>query len=168
MRHYIDADLNKSGGGKSFLRSFFNPRVRYVVLLRHFEYHSNNNGLWHRILCAYYWYQKQHLGLKLGFTVPKNCFGPGLCIAHYGLLVVNSKAKIGANCRVHAGVNIGEKDGKAPVIGDNAYIGPGAKIFGDIKIENNVTIGANAVVNKSFPDNCVIAGIPARIIKYKK
>ena len=168
MLHFIEADYNMLGGGKNFLCSFINPQVRYVELLRHFEYHSNNSGFWHKIFSAYYWYKKQRLGFKLGFTVAKNCFGPGLCIAHYGLLVVNSKARIGCNCRVHAGVNIGEKDGKAPVIGDNVYIGPGAKIFGNITIGNNVTIGANAVVNKSFPDNCVIAGIPAKIIKYKQ
>ncbi len=124
--------------------------------------------MYHRFLKFFYWILKRNLGLKMGFTIPKNCFGPGLCIAHYGLLVVNSKARIGANCRVHARVNIGEKDGKAPIIGDNFYIGPGAKIFGAIKIGNNVSIGANAVVNMTFPDNCLMTGIPAKIIKYNQ
>lgn len=156
------------GGGNSLLLMVKNPQLRFLFLHRHFEYHSNNKGLYHRFLKFFYWILKRDLELKMGLTIPKNCFGAGLCIAHYGLLVVNSKARIGENCRVHAGVNIGEKDGKAPVIGNNVYIGPGAKIFGNITIGNNVTIGANAVVNKSFPDNCVIAGIPAKIIKYKQ
>ena len=87
---------------------------------------------------------------------------------HYGTLVVNKKAYIGANYRIHVGVNIGGTDEGVPMIGDNAYIGPGAKIFGNIIIGNNVSIGANAVVNKSFPDNVIIAGVPAKIIKYKE
>ena len=66
------------------------------------------------------------------------------------------------------GVNIGAYEGGVPVIGDDVYIGPGAKIFGDIAIGNNVSIGANAVVNKSFPDDVIIAGIPAKIIKSKE
>jgi serine O-acetyltransferase len=68
-------------------------------------------------------------------------------------------------------VNIGTEAGKSassPTIGDNCYIGPGAKIFGEIIIGANTVIGANAVVNKSFPEgNQTIAGIPARVISQK-
>lgn len=53
------------------------------------------------------------------------------------------------------------------VIGDNVYISPGVKIVKPVRIGNNVTIGANAVVNKDIPDNCVVAGVPAKIIKIK-
>ena len=57
-----------------------------------------------------------------------------------------------------------EKEEEAPIIGDNCFIGPGAKLFGKIKIGDNVAIGANAVVNKSFGDNVTIAGVPAKIV----
>lgn len=116
-------------------------------------------SLWH-----YYIHKK--LSYKLGYTIYKNNFGPGVCFCHYGTLVVNEDARIGKNCRIHVGVNIGRFNGGVPRIGDNCYIGPGAKLFGPIIIGDNVTIGANAVVNKSFPDNCVIVGVPAKIIKY--
>ncbi len=54
----------------------------------------------------------------------------------------------------------------APQLGDNVYIGPGAILFGDINIANNVTIGANATVNKSFEqENVVLAGTPAKVVK---
>jgi serine O-acetyltransferase len=106
------------------------------------------------------------LATKLGLTVPKNVFGPGLCMVHYGTIVVSPQAKVGANCRIHPSTSIGDYNG-SPTIGDNVYIGPGAKIFGNIKIGNNVAIGANAVVNKNIPHNVTIGGIPAKIISDK-
>lgn len=111
----------------------------------------------------------------LGFTIPINVFGPGLCICHVGTIIINENAKIGSNARIHAGVNIGNSSplgegwvpDNVPQIGNNVYIGPGAKLFGRIKIGDNVAIGANAVVNKDVPDNVTVAGVPAKIISYK-
>ena len=51
------------------------------------------------------------------------------------------------------------------IIGDDCYISPGVKIVKPVRIGNNVVIGANAVVNKDIPDNTMVAGIPAKIIK---
>ena len=105
---------------------------------------------------------------KLGYTIPLNVIGSGLALPHYGTIVINSKSKIGKNCRIHVGVNIGANGGSnaAPQIGDDVYIGPGAKIIGDIIIADGVIIGANAVVCKSidFP-NTVWAGVPAKLLK---
>ena len=104
--------------------------------------------------------------LKLGFSIPLNAFGPGLAIVHYGTIVVSSAAKIGKNCRLHEGVNIGATNGStlAPEIGDNVFIGSGAKIIGDISIADNVAIGANAVVVKSITEVGTYGGIPAKKI----
>lgn len=93
--------------------------------------------------------------------------GGGLRINHYGLIVINSNARIGNWCDIHQGVNIGQniEPGSVPVIGNNVWIGPGAKIFGKIEIGNNTMIGAGSVVNRAFKDgNCRIAGVPAKII----
>lgn len=96
-------------------------------------------------------------------------FGPGLSLPHKGNIIVNSQTKIGENCRIHVGVNIGAHHDKAPRIGNNVYIGPDAIIFDDIEIADNVSIGANATVNKSFTEltnpNVVIAGTPAKVVK---
>jgi serine O-acetyltransferase len=91
-----------------------------------------------------------------------------LAIAHKGTIIVNSGALIGENCRLHVGVNIGTIPGcghVAPKIGDNVYIAPGVKIYGNIEIASGVVIGANAVVTKSFlQENICIAGVPAKKI----
>jgi serine O-acetyltransferase len=138
----------------------------YQRLLRKLEYLTNKKrnifeGILYRILYKRF----RVLSLKYSFTIPLNVFGPGLSIAHRGFVVVNPKAIIGSNCRIHPGTVIGEKKGKSPSIGNNVYLGPGSKLFGDITIADNVKIGANAVVNKSILQNGATAvGIPAKII----
>lgn len=173
----LDRTVNKNLGGGKCKRIFilhFNKLYRFHTLLRYYEYHSNSFGkggikrVLHIIPLLWYYYHFKTLSYKLGFTIHKNCFGPGLNIRHYGSIVVNPKVKIGKNCVIHSGVNIGEVNGKAPVIGDNVYIGPGAKIFGGIRIGNNVKIGANAVVFKDCPeDNVTLVGVPARKVEKK-
>ena len=96
--------------------------------------------------------------------------GEGLYIGHYGGIVIGP-VKMGTNCNISIGNVIGVgKVGSAeegvPQFGDSVYIGPSAKVFGKIKIGNNVAIGANAVVTKDLPGNAVAVGVPARIIDY--
>lgn len=97
--------------------------------------------------------------------------GGGLYLGHSGYVIVNTGATIGENCNLSPGVVIGEGgrggDRGSPVIGNNVYIGPGAKIFGALVIGDNVAVGANAVVNTSVPANAVVGGIPAKILSYR-
>lgn len=137
-------------------------------LLRKLEYQTNCGC--HPFVRKITAYRYGRLAMSLGFSIPINVFGPGLSIAHYGTIVVNEGARIGPNCRLHVCVNIGTAAGHvaaAPHIGRNCYIGPGAKIYGPIEIGDNVAIGANAVVNRSFPDgNVTLGGVPARVISH--
>lgn len=111
-------------------------------------------------------YRFRKLSIKLGYSIPINVFGPGLSLPHYGTIVVNPDTRVGINCRIHVGVNIGAHHDKAPLIGDNVYIGPGAIIFGGIEIADNVSIGANATVNKSVTEpNVIVVGTPAQVVK---
>lgn len=138
---------------------------KYQILLRKEEYYAIKG---HRIFSTFYRIRKNILGQRLGFTIHKNVFGPGLRIWHYGNIVVNANARVGKNCILHGSNCIGNNGlfNGNPTIGDNVEFGVGACAIGDINIGNNVIIGAGAVVNKSFPEgNCVLAGVPAKIIK---
>ena len=113
-------------------------------------------------------YNCASFGTNIGFgatfqTPPKLLHGLNGIVIHYNV-------SIGRNCTICQQVTIGDKnkDDCNVHIGDNVYIGAGAKILGHITIGNNVTIGANAVVLRDVPDNSIAVGIPARIIKSKE
>ena len=90
--------------------------------------------------------------------------GGGLFIQHGFCTIV--MADIGENCWINQQVTIGYKDKSGrPKIGNNVRITAGAKVLGNIQIGDNVVIGANAVVVKDVPENCVVGGVPAYIIK---
>jgi serine O-acetyltransferase len=91
--------------------------------------------------------------------------GPGFFTQH-GYATSIGAYSIGKNCSVNQLVVIGWTDRtRGPILGDNVSVKAGAKILGPITIGNNVTVGANAVVTKDVPANCVVAGVPARIIR---
>ncbi len=96
----------------------------------------------------------------------------GFAIMHPFGVVINSKVKAGKNLVIESGVVIGAaRNGlpiEAPIIGNNVFIGSGAKVLGGIKIGNNVKIGANAVVLHDIPDNATAVGIPAKVINNRK
>lgn len=94
--------------------------------------------------------------------------GIGTVFGYGGLgVVIHSRAIIGEYCHIDQNVTIGgtSKKFEVPTIGNHVYIGAGAKVLGPIKIGSNVVIGANAVVVKDVPDGCLVAGVPARILK---
>lgn len=147
----------------------FNYTIRFLKLLRKCEYYVNCKKS--IIFLPYKGILKIKLEkarLKYGWFIPLNVCAEGLSLPHVGPIIINCNSKIGKNCRIHVGVNIGTKagtDNEAPVIGNNVYIGPGAKIFGKIEIGDESAIGANAVVTRSFENgHAVIVGVPAKQI----
>lgn len=142
---------------------------KWEIIYRKYEYYTNtlNGNPIKKMLALLYKIRYHRMSIKLGFSIPINVFGPGLSIAHYGYIVVNKNARIGKNCRIHEGVTIGATSGstKAPVLGNNVFIGSGATIIGDISIASDIAIGANAAVVKSFSAGGVtLGGVPAKVI----
>lgn len=167
LKDFIQQDAIASQR-KTIKPRFFGDEVwKYTLLLRKYEYYSNQSGLLNRFLRIVYHYRWHKMSVKLGFVISANVFDKGLSIAHYGNIVVHNNAKVGQNCRIHEGVNIGATNGstKAPIIGNNVFIGSGAKIIGDIHIADDVAIGAGAVVIKSIVEpGTSWGGVPAKKI----
>ena len=141
----------------------------YIRHLRYVEYYQDKNKL--KFLWHFFWYKR--LGFKLRMTIYPNTIGPGFRIYHAGDFIhVGPKVRIGRNCTMLPGVVFGNKmegvDEKNIIVGDDCYFGLGVKILGTVKIGNNVTVGANAVITKDIPDNAIVGGVPAKIIKMKK
>lgn len=92
----------------------------------------------------------------------------GLKFYHYSCVVSAMMVKIGRCCTIHQGVTLGRvyagSKAGVPTIGDNVVIFPGAKVVGNIHVGDNVVIGANAVVVDDVPENCVVAGTPAKVV----
>lgn len=113
-----------------------------------------------------------HYKFKLGISIPHSTeIGSGFYIGHFGGIVVNGNVRIGRNCNLSHGVTIGQANRGArkgvPVIGDNVFIGPGAMIFGSVRIGNNAAIGANSVVTRDVEDNAVVACPPAAVVSFE-
>jgi serine O-acetyltransferase len=102
---------------------------------------------------------------------PRAIIGPGLYFSHFGSIFIGA-SRIGENCTFAHQITIGVSGRGAkrglPQIGDRVSVGPGAKILGKITIGDDVTVGANAVVNVDLPDGAIAEGIPARIITSKR
>ncbi|MGN0884710.1 MAG: serine O-acetyltransferase [Candidatus Spyradosoma sp.] len=158
----------KRYGYSPFKAYLLSPGFKYTFWMRLTKYLRKKNYFLH--ICA-----KVHLrslGYKFGMDIPWILdVGPGFYIGHFGGIVINGGVKIGKNVNISHGVTIGihsRGGGKGvPQIKDCVYIGPGAKIFGNVSVESRAAIGANAVVTKDIPPYGVAVGIPAKVISFK-
>ena len=182
LRFYLSEDRKRN----NIPNGFFQYRIRlfarqenalafrYIKCLRRYEYYLNNSSklLLYRFLSVYYHFRLLRLGAKYSIQIRPNTCGFGLRILHLsgGGGVILNVEKVGNYCGFNSGVILGNKDGEnnRPIIGDQTSFGPGAKAFGNITIGNNCFIASNSVVTKSFPDDCIIAGVPGRIIKKRE
>lgn len=173
LQYYLSEDLKRFGKKPNIKDRILHNEVwyifHYIRHLRYVEYYKDKNKLlflWH-----FFWYKR--LGFKLRITIYPNTVGNGFRIFHVGDFIhIGPNVKIGNNCTILPGVVFGNKsekqDNNKVIVGDNCYFGLGAKIFGSVKIGNNVMVGANAVVTKDIPDNAVVGGVPAKIIRIKE
>lgn len=174
LKLYLAEDLKRFNNKKPALKDWILCNeswfiYQYIRHLRYVEYYKNKN----KLLFLWHFLHYKRLGFKLRITIYPGTIDFGFRIYHVGDFIhVGPNVKIGKNCTISPGVVFGNKyekiDNLPIVVGDNCYFGLGAKVFGSVNIGNNVTIGANAVITKDIPDNAVVGGIPAKIIKIKK
>jgi serine O-acetyltransferase len=172
---YCKADLYRykgATGSRAFLKNvLFTAGYKYTFWMRTAKYlHSKNNAylplkILSKLILRRYTY-------KFGIEIPFNTsIGKGLFIGHFGGITVNGESVIGKNFNLSQGVTLGQanrgENKGCPVIGDNVYIGPGAKIVGNVRINDGAAIGANCVVTKEVPINGVSVGIPNKTISLK-
>jgi serine O-acetyltransferase len=159
-KNTINEDLNRWAEVKKIKKS-------NIGLLLHFLTHSKDfrTVFYFRINSPLKHVLNIYCRKENNFTIDMNTkLGGGIVTGHPYCTVLNA-ISIGKNFYVNHLVTIGEIEGKKPTIGDNVSVYTGAIIIGDITIGNNCQIGAGSVVTKSIPDNCVVVGNPARIIK---
>lgn len=95
-------------------------------------------------------------------------FGPGFVLVHSLGVVINGAVRGGANVKIEHQVTIGAERRQSPVLGDDVFIGAGAKIIGSVSIGDGARIGANAVVVHDVPAHTTVVGIPAKIVRRRE
>ena len=176
LKEYIRADRARYGKRRLpwfvlwLMREESVRVMSYLKLLRYLEYYTNVRttiplvGKLLRLILEFLHRRRSYV---LQLHILPNVCGKGIRIVHLGGGIILNANKIGENCTVSAGVIIGKKgtNENRPYIGDNVNFSIGSKAIGRIVIGNNVTVAPNSVVIKDVPDNCVLSGVPARILK---
>lgn len=149
----------------------------YMRNLRYIEYHLNkykSSGtmlimkLYHLTCYGFRYFRHRWKSKTLNIFISPNTVGPGFHMTHRGYRYILDSVKIGSNCEILPMVLFGKRH-PVPgpcriVVGDNCYISTGVTILGPVTIGDNVAIGAGAVVLNDLPDNCVAAGVPAKVV----
>ncbi len=174
LKEKLGADFKRNYNcsvSRFLITDFFFPnyKFRFLVWLRLCEYLTES-----RIFSFLYPFAAimyHHYSMKSDMEI---CFGSvdgGIKIQHSsGFIIIHSEARIGKRVQLSPGVIIGisslNRKHDLPIIGDDCYLAPNAKVFGRCKIGNHVTIGTDTVVrDQDIPDGAVVVGNPARIVK---
>jgi len=94
-------------------------------------------------------------------------FGPRFVLIHATGVVINGAVRGGAGVHLEHQVTIGAERRRSPVLGDDVFVGAGAKIVGSVTIGAGARIGANAVVVKDVPPHATVVGVPARVVRQR-
>lgn len=110
----------------------------------------------------------QKLERKYSIKIGLYCsIGEGFHIHHYNGIVIGERVVIGNDCHIYEQVNLGSKNNGYPIVGDKVILYPGCKIVGKIRIGDNAVVAPNSVVISDVPENAVVSGVPASIIKWR-
>lgn len=175
-RYLVLSDLHRIDGKSSIglvfrhllFGKWYGESFRYNFWMRTCRYARSHVALKYTLFPVARWIL-HHYAYKFGIHIHFMAdIGSGFYIGHYSGMFLHPDCVIGKNCNISQGVTIGYSNSRTrpgcPTLGDNVYLGPGAKLFGRIRVGNNVAIGANCVVTRDIPDNSVVVGVPGRVI----
>lgn len=156
---------------QNYPRSYIltNPSLILTFWFRTASYFSSKNNIFIKLLDVPIRLIYKGLELLTGIQIPIGAEIQGeIRFIHFSSIVISQSAIIGENYTFLQGVTIGRtfsgRKAGVPVFADHVVAFAGAKIIGNVKIGSHVIIGANAIVIDDVPDNCVVAGIPAKIV----
>jgi serine O-acetyltransferase len=145
-------------------RSFWDPSRKLILSIRTYQRHKNGQGPISWLIAKSCVMRHRFWSVIAGADIPLNCIiGGGFALPHPNGVVIHPESPVGVNCLFFQQTTV---TGHC-IIGNNVYIGAGAKLI-RVKIGNNVKIGANAVVLSDIPDNCTAAGVPAKVIGHRQ
>ena len=158
---------------RRLIELFRSPGVHATVTLRFGQWLRSQNLFVKVLLKPLYALQNHRMMAKWGIMIqPGAEIGPGLHIYHFGGIFIGEQVKIGANFSLSHDVTIGlAGEGPrrgAPVIGDNVYVAPGAKLYGRITVGNNAKIGANVVVDRNVPENALVQSLKPQVVLFPR
>ncbi len=175
MFQLIRSDIERyNGDDRHLLKGAFKAAYSHPSFVGVIWYRMGHHAWTHRANPIYklllvinrilYPFIRIYSGLELA---PKTQIGPGLYIAHFGPTVIHPDVIAGRNLTLMQGVTIGNRNG-IPCIGNDVSIGTDAKVLGEIRLGDHVTVGAGAVVTKDVPEGYTVVGIPARPVWIKE
>ena len=170
LRHYMECDKQALNISRERPKLIGDRIWKYERLCRKTEYYRNNRSknFFCKLRGQLYMYYWKYISLKLGNEIPVNCIEEGLCIWHGQNIIINPNAKIGRWFSISTGCIVGYAHNEFPTIGDHVEMTVDSKILGEIKICDNVVIGAGAVVVKSIDTPFSSWGVPAHVLSVKQ
>lgn len=144
-----------------------NPFSKYLLRsINSFQYHRARTGPWHKLMRRIARIRHMFWSIITQSDIDPNAkLGSGLMLPHPNGVVIHDEAIVGDDGMIMQQVTIGMiGGGEVPIVGNNVYMGAGAKIIGRLKIGDGARIGANAVVLGDVPPGSTAIGIPARLI----
>ncbi|WP_065755368.1 serine O-acetyltransferase [Bradyrhizobium paxllaeri] len=143
----------------------FNISAILLSAIERYQYHRARTGLLARVAQKYFIFKHLIFTIITGSDInPHAKLGRRLFLPHPNGVTVHADVVIGNDCIIMQQVTIGQLSvGGVPTVGNNVYIGAGAKVLGPVRIGDNAKIGANSVVLNDVPAGRTAVGIPATL-----
>ena len=144
-----------------FVKALLLPTCINAILVIRLHLWAEKTGL--PTFLFYRWLLHIH-----GFEMGRHCkVGGGLFLPHPLGVILTDDTVIGERASVYGMVRFLREENRTPVIGDDIFIGDGARFVGGVQVGNNVTVGAAALVLENVEDDSIVGGVPAKLLKKK-